>query len=454
MKSLLAFSLGFFLLAGAARAETQTVTLTLPQAEQQALEFSYTLKAKHAELEAAQAKADAATSLLWPRLTLEGSWRYVTDVPELALIPGRPAIKFGDNSNYSIGPMLSWNLLDSGGAYYARLMAKTAVFAKRDEVQGLERSLKLQVRTTYFQAQLALEQVRLLVDAFKLFGAQYQDIRAQYRAGSSTRIDSLSSHQDLLSAERQLRQARMALSATLRDLFNLTGTGVGLDLSAPLGADMVKSLPAGLEAPTLGLTLDPLDASLQRFLPAANAGLSRHLPQIQMLADLAAVTRAYASALAAGHWPKIQASAKASYDYPNGPVLETVQQNTLAVNGSLSLFEFGRISNQVAEQDKLAQAGEWQQQASQQNVQVSWEKARDQMAELNAEEALDKQAVSETNDLGRLVYDAYRAGRSGYLEVQSANYRALGVRIQAARTHVQMLIQLALLDSLSENEVK
>jgi outer membrane protein TolC len=237
-------------------------------------------------------------------------------------------------------------------------------------------------------------------------------------------------------------------------MFNLTGSGTGLDLSIPMAADMAQSLPAELEAPTLYLTLDPLERSLQRFAPAEKANLNLRLPQLKMLADLADITRAYASELATGHWPKFQASAKTSLDYPNGPVLETVHQNTFAVNGSLSLFEFGRIKNQVTEQDKLALSGDWQLQSNLLSVQVSWQKARDQMAELRSEEVLDLQAVKETGELAHLVYEAYRAGRSNYLEVQSANYRALGAKIQAARTHVQMLIQLALLDSLSENEVK
>jgi outer membrane protein TolC len=435
-------------------AEVPAISLTLTQAEQQTLAFSPALKAKHAELDAAQAKVDAQTSLLWPRLTLEGTWHYVSEVPEISILPGRPPLAFGDHNNYSIGPMLSWNLWDSGGAWHTRFMAQAAFQAKLDEVRGLERTLKLQVRSTYFQAQLALEQVRQLVGAYKLFGAQYQDIRAQYHAGSSTRIDSLSSHQELLSAERQLHQAQLVLSAALRDLYNLTGTVAGPEMTAPIGADLVRSMPPDWVTPTLWVTLDPLEVSLQRFGNVENTRLSPHLPQIVMLAEMASMVHDYAAALATGHLPKFQASAKTSIDYPNGPVLETVHQNTFAVNGSLSLFEFGRISNQVAEQDKLALSGDWQTQGALLAVQVAWQKAQDQLTELKTEERLDKQGVSETEDLARLVYDAYRAGRSSYLDVQSANYRALGAKIQAARTHVQMLLQLALLDSLSENEVK
>ena len=213
-------------------------------------------------------------------------------------------------------------------------------------------------------------------------------------------------------------------------------------------------MPAQFEAPTLLLALDSAQQSLQRLAQAGNAALSPRLPQIQMLADQVAMTRAYAQSLWTGHLPKVQASAKASQDYPNGPVLETVQQNTFSVNGSLSLYEFGRISNQVSEQESLAASGELQQQQSLANLQISWQKSRDQIEEFKTEGLLDQQAVKETADLARLVYDAYRAGRSSYLEVQSADYRALGAKIQAVRTQVQTLMQLALLDSLSENEVK
>ncbi len=435
-------------------AETNPVVVTLTQAEETALAFSPLLKAKRMEAEAAQAKVDMQGSLLWPRLTLEGSWRYVSEVAELSVVPGRPSTPMGDHNNYSIGPMLSWNLWDSGSMYFSRLAAQAAYQAKMSEVHVQEKALKLQVRTAYVQAQLGLEQMRLLFDSLKLVQAQYKDIRSQYNAGSSTKVDSLSSHQDLLATERQLRQARLAWSGTLRDLFLIMGESEGKDVTCLIPADLQNQWPTQMETPTLVITLDTLEPTLQRFLPASQARLNPNPPQVQILAAAAEATRAVAHSLETGHWPKLQLTAKSSLDYPNGPVLETVHQNTFSASGSLSLFEFGRISNQVEEQTHLAEAAELQKQQTQLNLQLLWSKTLDQWNELKQEERLDQQAVAETDELSQLVYRAYKAGRSNYLDVQAANYRALGAKMIAARTHVSMLIQLIVLDSLAENEVK
>ena len=65
------------------------------------------------------------------------------------------------------------------------------------------------------------------------------------------------------------------------------------------------------------------------------------------------------------------------------------------------------------------------------------------------QESVDERSVSETDELSRLVYLSYKAGRSNYLEVQNANLRALESKVSAARTRVQIRIQLSILADLS-----
>ena len=48
-----------------------------------------------------------------------------------------------------------------------------------------------------------------------------------------------------------------------------------------------------------------------------------------------------------------------------------------------------------------------------------------------------------------MTYESYQAGRSTFLEVQSANLRVLEINVASARNDAQLLIQLAILDSLS-----
>jgi outer membrane protein TolC len=436
-------------MAVGARAEVPRLNLTLAQAEEQVLRTSPSLKAKQYEIASLQARADIQASLLWPRLTLEGTWRYVSEVPSLTPFPGRPSIPLGDHTNYSIGPQLSWNLWDTGSVYYNRLALEAAVQAKQAELNLLTRSLRLKARLAYFQAQLAAEQVGLLTDALRVSWAQYQDIRNQLQAGASSRIDALSSHQDVLANLRQLRQARTALAAGLRDLLNLIGQSEGLDLSLPMSAEQTGTLPPGVEAPSVQLQVDPLEQSLHRLSAAGKAALDAAHPQLLALARQSEAAMQAAAAVSSGHWPKLQVMAKTSLDYPNGPVLETIHQNTVGVNGSLSVYEFGRIVHQTEEQQYAAEASTQQREQAALDLGLAWNKAQDLLLQLKAEQALDGQAVQETDDLAKMVYTSYRAGRASYLEVQNANFRTLGAKIQAVRTQVQTLIQLATLASFS-----
>ncbi len=424
-----------------------TLHLTLEEATDAAWRRSHRLRAKTFEVEAYQAREDAVGSMFWPRLSLEGTWRYVSEVPSLQLVPGRPPMQFGDHHNHSIGPQMTWTLLDSGGSYFVWKATQALSRAKAAEAEALRRELRLRTRLAYVQTQLALARSGLLTDQLALARAQYRDIGHQVRAGQAGRIDLLSSHQEVLATERQLRQARTELAGALRDLLDLTGTGADLDPSLPLETG---TAPTPGASPTVLLALDPLDRSLAALDPAAHAGLDPQHPRAQAFLELAEAGRRSADGLGSAHWPKVQLLARTSWDYPNGPVLETVHQNTAAVNLSWSLYEFGRVVNQTAEQQRTADLNEEQARQAAAELQLAWRKSRDQLAQARDLLDLDRLAVSDTEELARLVYQAYRTGRSGYLDVQSANTRALAAKVQAVHTKVQLLVHLATLESLAE----
>lgn len=77
------------------------------------------------------------------------------------------------------------------------------------------------------------------------------------------------------------------------------------------------------------------------------------------------------------------------------------------------------------------------------------DKAADQLSGLIAQQEINRQYVMQAEELARLVYSSYIAGRSTFLEVQTANTRALEAKIQSLRTDIQVLMQLAVLENLS-----
>ena len=143
-------------------------------------------------------------------------------------------------------------------------------------------------------------------------------------------------------------------------------------------------------------------------------------------------------------------SAKWSQDYPNGPVLENVNQTTLAANLSLPLYSFGAVSRQVDEQVALANAAFERSESAVTDLQRDWLKSHDRLGALKVQRELELQRSAQAETLRDLVYKAYKVGGANYLEVQSSSLRALQAGLELAVTDTQMLIELASLAALTE----
>jgi len=435
---------------GPAQGQTPALRMELEAAEKAALNNSAALKALEQELAASRSRAESRWAQVWPRVTADASWKYLSEVPALSLA-GRTQT-LGDNHNYSVGPALGWTLWDQGALREAWKSAQAAARAKGDERKAAGRQILLRARLAYFQAQLALEQVRLLADSLKLAQSQYRDIETRRKAGASSLIDSLSAHQEELHRRRLFRQARADLADALRDLFALTGEDPREDISLPFAAESGSGLPEGSEPASVLVSLDGPERAAAALKSAALAQFDASHPALRQLAEAAEAGRRAAAGARAGLWPKLQLGAKTSLDYPNGPRLEYFNQNLVALSAAVPLFEFGRTRSEAEEQEHLARAALDRMDQLRQDRMRDWLKAKDRLLSLAAQAEIDRLCVRETNELSRRIYDSYQGGSSTFLEVQSANLRELEAKVQAARTDAQKLMQLALLDDLSQKE--
>ena len=152
-----------------------------------------------------------------------------------------------------------------------------------------------------------------------------------------------------------------------------------------------------------------------------------------------------ARSLSSDRWPKFHLSAKTSLDYPNGPKLETIHQNTVGIMASLPLIDGRRIRSDIEVQEAQSRAAEERGTLGEREFRKAWDQTHDRLAGLSAQKRIDLQSVEETAELARLTYESYQMGRSNFIEVQNANLRALEARVQSARTDVQILMQLATL---------
>ncbi|MCB4757088.1 MAG: TolC family protein, partial [Elusimicrobia bacterium] len=346
------------------------------------------------------------------------------------------------------------NIWDSGATYKGWRSFEALAVAKQEEFRARKQQILLATRLSYFNVQLALEKVRLLADSLQLSQAQYRDIETRLRAGASSRLDAYSAHQQVLVYLLQFRQARSDLASSLRDLFALTGQNKDVDVSLPLYAED-KEIYQDYEPATVFLSMDPLENSFGAIKPVDfnKDNSAAKNPQTLAMNQMAQASRLAAESASSAHWPKIQLMAKTSWDYPNGPVLERFHQNTVGVAATLPLFEAGKITHDVAEKNAQADANERRRDQIQSDIMRDWQKSSDQLKGFIAQREINKKSVFETEELAKLTYTSYKNGRSSLLEVQSTNLRALEAKVQTVRTEVQILMQFAIMASLSGEEV-
>lgn len=425
-------------------------SLSLEQVLQSSLETSDQWKSARLSAEGAEDQALAQRGPLMPRLGVDGSYRYITQIAAFQVTPQSPAIPFDTHNQYSIGPDLTWTAFDGGALFQAWRGAQASARAQGWQAEAIRRQIRLAARLTYFQAQLAAEQVRLYAESFHVEQAQYDDIDVRYKAGESARVDLLAAEQDLLTRQNQLLQARTSLAAAIRDLTTLTRLGEDLDPTWPLDQGTVLAPGKEMPAPTLILALDPSAASFAEMERAGRAAFDARQPQLAFLSELAEASRRTAKSLAGGHWPTLSVLAGLAQEYPNGPIRESVTQKTFGANLSFPLFAGG--STLYAERAQKAQAESTDEKRAQtaRDLLDSWQKARDQAASLRLQKVISHRAAERAAEVVRLRYEAYKIGQLRYLDVEDANLRELQAKVAAATTDVNMLVQLADLESLSE----
>ena len=430
-------------------AEIPVLRIKLRSAEGDAEKNSPLLQAAGFDAESASSRREGRLGGLFPKLTFDAGWKYLSEVPALSLAGGRN-MTLGDNNNYSLGPSLTWTLWDKGALRGAWQAADAAAAAKSWEYKAALKNIRLKTRLAYFQAQLALEQVRLLGDSLKLAQSQYKDIEKRRQAGASSRMDSLAAHQEALRRMSQFRQSRAELAGSLRELFALTGDEPSADLSNPLSSDTADSLPDEKKTPSALISLDPLEDSMRGLARAELSKIDENHPALSALSSMAQSARITAQSISAGRWPKVILSGRSSLDYPNGPVLESFHQNMAGISASFPLFESGRTASEARDLNSHAMSADSRREAVLRDLKRDRLKAGDQLLSLKTQREINRRASAEAEELAGLVYESYKAGRSTFIEVQSANLRELEAKVQSAKTDVQILIQLAVLSSLSK----
>ena len=424
--------------------EPPTYELSLSQALQKARHKSDLLKSARASSAAAQERADATYTTLLPRLTLDGNLKYVSEVPSISVAPNAPSVPFGSHLNYSIGPTLSYTLWDGGGFRDNYKSNSKMLDSRKEDERSKNSQVDASVKLAYVHAQLGLEQVRVYADSVKLSQKQAKDIRIRKEQGSASELDMLSAVKDLRTYELGYKQKQAELAATLYDLTALVEENLRLNLTEPA--------PQGFENAGLWLVLDPLDQTVKTESLTEPELMNEAPPQIKSQLLLSESLDLQAKAQKAAYHPRIDVSARTSLDYPDGPVLKRINQNTLSVNLTMPLYEFSKVDHLVAQKNFEAESAKYLAQQMESDARRDFSKAKENLRSLRKQDLDAQELVKQSEKLAQLNYDAYRYGRLKFTDVQAANLRLQEAKLNLAQIHAQILMQVIVLQTLVVKE--
>jgi outer membrane protein TolC len=438
---------GSISIAGAA----DILNISLADSEKSTLANSPQLKSLVYEQSSAEFRAGELKTQYYPRLSLAGTYRYVSEIQTVVTpFPALGALQLGEHENYSVGPQIDWTAWDSGARSNMYKSASMAAEAMKLQAKAAESRILLSARTAYFRVALAGEQVTLYADSLKLANSQYNDIKINVHAGTRSLADELSAHQQVLARLKQLRQARADMASALRDLAAITGQDYPGNISAPLDSRSSGPYPELVSKATSIVKLESIDSLLERFEPYAKAKLNENHPGIKAYSKSAEAAGFAKSGAESDNWPKLQLLARTSLDYPNGNQPDSYSQNTLGATLNWTWFDSGLAGKRAAEQESVSNSALELAKQAKSDYARDWNKMMDQLANLEEQRNINDIAVSETTRLQEIIYKSYKAGSATYLQVEDADFKSLEAKIDSALTKVQILQSLAVMASLSE----
>jgi len=274
-------------------------------------------------------------------------------------------------------------------------------------------------------------------------------------AGAASKLDRISSHREILGYQLEFKQRQSQLATDLEDLLALTGRQGSFEsrrLSAPSSPAVQSSGADDLPEASLLLQVEPLEQTLKELALAEYSPPGSDHPEVRSQELTALAARQSAESESSRLWPQINVSARTSLDYPNGPILQRINQNTISASLSFPLFEWSRTRRAADQKMGDAVAAEYRRSQLESDLLRDWRKAKEQLTALRDQLQINRQTVSEAEEQAKLSYATYRLGRISLVDVQNANLRVLEAKVQTARILTQLLMEEAQLQALSKKD--
>ncbi|MDR3049811.1 MAG: TolC family protein [Elusimicrobiota bacterium] len=409
--------------------------VSLIDCEKAALNYSHNLKALSNDYEASISAAEAYKTMFYPSLMLEGSAKYIDEIPKLN------AIKMGDNLNYSAGIAVYWTFFDAGVRSKNYESLSNAALAQKQQLLSEKNKLLLEVRITYFKTVGAFLVLKLLNEQLLVSIAQNNDIKSGLKYGTKTKIDEALSDIDALNKTKQVKAAQIALMENIMNLNYLTG-GI-------IKEDILKIVSENDGAQILNF--DDSANLLKDYQKFLRLSFDENSPQILSFDFLSKAAQLLADAQSNEIFPLINISAKTSFDYPNGAAIETINQNTAAISMSAPIYQFSK-SQKLSRQNNLrAQSYIFTKEEIIAELKKLFEFSKQKTTYLLEQRSLNADIISRAKTAAELMYKSYLSGNARFLEVDALNVMVMQAQADEINTDIEILIQLAIIRSLSKN---
>ena len=197
--------------------------LDLETAREIALAGNPTLAAANERVQQARQRVMQARSSYWPRLDATGGVTRVM-LSENDYLAGPALVGAEDNSNtYRTGLSATWTLFNGFEREFSNLSARYGQEGSKEAYRDILRLLLFSVASSYYNAQLANENITI-AEANKAFNErQLKEAKAKYKVGSGSLSDVLNFEVRINSAKAELIRARQSYEVALYGLAALMG---------------------------------------------------------------------------------------------------------------------------------------------------------------------------------------------------------------------------------------
>lgn len=419
------------LFCSSALAESQRF-ITLKDAERLAVKNSPQIMAQKFTADSGYQDATSQKLKRLPTLELNAQNALVSKIGQIDT--GGTTNTVGSHLNWSIAPALRFIVWDTGQILNKAKSMKKAADAASNMIDYDRREVLLAARTSYIGVQLAKEQVRLVTEALALARSQYAYVNAKFKVGSSDKFDLTVAHQEMSDREKDLEQAQGELYVSKRAL------------AAALGIE--KDIETARE-----IDVEPLKASLDALLPRADTpfDVETH-PQIKALSNKKSSYELSAKSIVAKYFPEISVVGTAGYEYPNLGEKDIIQQNRLMMSLKMPILEWGSIWKATKGERYRARSSVEEKGQTAIDLTRNVSETRDWIETYKKLRITDIKVVNDADEVARLSFDSYKAGKIIFLDVQRANVKALQAKVDAARDNANLAVQISKLLALAVDE--